>query len=205
MADWQRIRGAGAEFELCVLPVGTFENVVYVVRDPETREGYVIDAGWEPDTIASAVADTNVKGILITHGHNDHHDQLDALKSRIGAPAGIGEADKGMLKSPPEFTIADGQELRFGTAVMRAVHTPGHTPGSTCFVVGNVLFSGDTLFPGGPGNTKTSTGDFPTIIRSIRDRLFSLPDETTVYPGHGKGTTIGMEKPHLDEWIERGW
>ena len=205
MAEWQRIEDGGAAFELCVLPVGTFENVVYVVRDPETREGYVIDAGWEPDTIASAVADTDVKGILITHGHNDHHDQLDALKARIGAPAGIGEADQGMLKSRPEFTIADGQEFRFGQTTMRAVHTPGHTPGSTCFVVGNLLFSGDTLFPGGPGNTKTSTGDFPTIIRSIRDRLFSLPDETRVYPGHGKATTLGAEKPHLDEGIERGW
>lgn len=205
MADWQRIQGGGATFELRVLPVGTFENVVYVVRDPQTREGYIIDAGWEPDTIAEAVADTDVKGILITHGHWDHHDQLDALKARIKAPAGIGEADKGMLKSPPELTIADGQELRFGSTVMRAVHTPGHTPGSTCFTVGNVVFTGDTLFPGGPGNTKNETGHFPTIIASIRERLLTLPDETVVYPGHGKDTTIGTEKPHLDEWIERGY
>jgi glyoxylase-like metal-dependent hydrolase (beta-lactamase superfamily II) len=205
MAEWQRIRGGGAEFELCVLPVGTFENVVYVVRDPATGEGYVIDAGWEPDTIAEAVKDTTVKGILITHGHNDHHDQLDPLKARIGAPAGIGEADKQMLKSAPEFAIADRQEFRFGQSVMRAIHTPGHTPGSTCFVLGDLVFTGDTLFPGGPGNTKTSTGDFPTIITSIRDRLFTLPDDTRVYPGHGKGTTIGTEKPHLQEWIDRGW
>ena len=212
MAEWQRVRDGGAEFELCILPVGTFENVVYVVRDPETREGYVIDAGWEPDTIAGAVSDTQVKGILITHGHHDHHEgsrdqhgQLAALKRRLGVPVGIGEGDEGMLESPPEFTIADGQELRFGRTALRAIHTPGHTPGSTCFVVGNLLFSGDTLFPGGPGNTKTSTGHFPTIIASIRDKLFSLPDETVVYPGHGKSTTIGTEKPHLDEWIARGW
>ncbi len=205
MADWQRIRGGGADFELCVLPVGTFENVVYVVRDPDSREGYVIDAGWEPDTIASAVADTGVKAILITHGHRDHHDELDTLKARIKAPAGIGEADKGMLKSPPDFTIVDGQEFRFGKTTMRAVQTPGHTPGGTCFTVGPLLFSGDTLFPGGPGNTKTSTGHFPTIIASIRDRLFTLPEDTVVYPGHGKETTIGTEKPHLDEWVARGW
>ncbi len=205
MAEWQRVRGGGAEFELCALPVGTFENVVYAVRDPDTREGYVIDAGWEPDTIAEAVKDTQVKGILITHGHHDHHDELDALKARIKAPAGIGEGDRQMLKSPPEFTIADGQELRFGPVTMRAIHTPGHTPGSTCFLVGNLLFSGDTLFPGGPGNTKTSTGDFPTIVKSLRDKLFTLPDDTVVHPGHGTGTTIGQEKPHLDEWIARGW
>lgn len=212
MADWQRVQGGGAEFELRVLPVGTFENNVYLVRDPETREGYVIDAGWEPDSIASAVADTNVLAILITHGHHDHHEgshdqhgQLAALKGRLGVPVGIGGGDGGMLEAPPDFTIADGQELRFGKSALRAIHTPGHTPGSTCFRLGNLLFTGDTLFPGGPGNTKSATGNFPTIIASIRDRLFTLPEETIVYPGHGKGTTIGAEKPHLDEWIQRGW
>ena len=212
MAEWRRVQGGGAEFELCVLQVGTFENNVYVVRDPDTREGYVIDAGWEPDTIAEAVADTQIKSILITHGHHDHHEgskdqhgQLALLKSKVGVPVAIGEGDAGMLESPPDSTLADGQELPFGKTVMRAVHTPGHTPGSTCFVVGDLLFSGDTLFPGGPGNTKTATGDFPTIIKSIGDKLFSLPDETTVYPGHGKTTTIGAEKPHLREWEARGW
>ncbi len=205
MAEWQRVRGGDVEFELLVLPVGTFENVVYVVRDPSTREGYVIDAGWEPDKIANAVSDTEVQAILITHGHRDHHDELDALKARINAPAWIGEADKEMLHSPPELTISDGQELRFGDTVMRAIHTPGHTPGSTCFRLGNLVFTGDTLFPGGPGNTKNNTGHFPTIIESIRTRLFTLPDETVVYPGHGTGTTIGTEKPHLQEWIDRGY
>jgi glyoxylase-like metal-dependent hydrolase (beta-lactamase superfamily II) len=212
VADWQRVQARGADVELCALQVGTFENVVYVVRDPDTREGYVIDAGWEPDTIADAVKDTRVKSILITHGHHDHHEgsrdqhgQLAALKEKLGVPVGIGAGDEGMFESPPDFSISDGQEFTFGKTTMRAVHTPGHTPGSTCYVVGNLLFSGDTLFPGGPGNTKTSTGDFPTIIASIRDRLFTLPEDTVVYPGHGKGTTIGTEKPHLDEWAARGW
>ncbi len=205
MAEWQRVRGRGADFELCVLPVGTFENVVYVVRDPETREGYVIDAGWEPDTIADAVKDTRVKSILITHGHHDHHDELDALKAKLGVPAGVGELDQDMLKSRPDVLIQDRQELPFGKSVLRAIHTPGHTPGSTCFTVGNLLFSGDTLFPGGVGNTKNETGHFYTIIRSVKHRLFTLPDDTLVYPGHGTSTTIGAEKPHLDEWIQRGW
>ncbi len=205
MAEWQRVAADGAEFELQVLPVGTFGNMVYLVRDPETREGFVIDAGWEPDTIAEAAADVKVQGILITHGHWDHHDELDALKAKIGAPSGVGELDQDMLKSRPDFTIADRQELPFGKSVLRAIHTPGHTPGSTCFTVGNLLFSGDTLFPGGVGNTKNDTGHFYTLIRSVKHRLFALPDDMVVYPGHGDSTTIGSEKPHLDEWMARGW
>lgn len=205
MADWQRITAAGADFEFKAVQVGTFENVVYIVRDPDTLAGYVIDAGWEPEKIKQAVEDTKVKAILITHGHWDHHDQLDALKAQINAPAAIGVLDQGMLKSPPEQTILDGQELPFGKSVVRAIHTPGHTPGSTCFTVGNLLFSGDTLFPGGVGNTKNDTGHFYTIIRSVEYRLLSLPEETVVYPGHGTATTIGAEKPSLSVWQERGW
>jgi len=205
MADWQRITAAGADFELKVVPVGTFGNVVYIVRDPDTREGYVIDAGWEPDTITREVGDTKVTAILITHGHNDHHDELDALKAKLGVPSAIGELDQPMLKSPPDRLLIDRQELPFGKNVLKAIHTPGHTPGSTCFTVGNLLFSGDTLFPGGVGNTKSATGHFYTIIRSVEYRLLSLPDDTVIYPGHGAPSTIGNEKPSLQAWKDRGW
>ncbi len=193
MAEWQRVTADGADFELQVLPVGTFENVVYLVRDPDTREGYVVDAGWEPDTIAQAAADMQVRGILITHGHWDHHDELDALKAKLGVQAGVGELDQDMLKSRPDFLILDRQELPFGTQALRAIHTPGHTPGSTCFTVGNLLFSGDTLFSGGPGATGRSYSDHPTIVRSIRERLFALPGDTVVRTGHGDDTTIAAE------------
>ena len=113
--------------------------------------------------------------------------------------------DRDMLASPPDFTIAEGDEFEFGGHKIVAMHTPGHTPGGTCFLIGRHLFSGDTLFPGGPGNTKSAMGDFPQIIESIRTRLFTLPEDTLVYPGHGLDTTIGTEKPHLQEWIDRGW
>ena len=205
MADWQRVTANGADFELTSLEVGSMGNMIYIVRDPDTHEGYVIDAGWEPEKIKAAVEDTKVKAILITHGHWDHHDQLDALKQQLGAPAAIGELDQGMLKSPPEQLLVDRQELPFGKSKITAIHTPGHTPGSTCFTVGNLLFSGDTLFPGGVGNTKSETGHFYTIIRSVEYRLLSLPPDTVIYPGHGKSSTIGAEQPSLAEWKERGW
>jgi len=105
----------------------------------------------------------------------------------------------------PDSLIVDQQVLNFGALSLQAIHTPGHTPGSTCFLIGKHLFTGDTLFPGGPGNTQHDPVRFERIIASIRERLFSLPDETVVYPGHGLDTTIGRERPHLEEWIARGW
>jgi len=205
MADWQRVTAAGADFELKTFEVGTMGNMIYIVRDPDTREGFVIDAGFEPEKIAAEAGDTKVQAILITHGHWDHHDSLDALKGQLGVPSAIGELDQDLLHSRPDQVLVDRQELSFGKSVLKAIHTPGHTPGSTCFTVGNALFSGDTLFPGGVGNIKNQTGHFFTIIRSVEYRLLSLPDETVIYPGHGKPSTIGAEKPSLPEWKERGW
>jgi len=205
MAAWRRITANGADFELKDFEVGSMGNMIYIVRDPDTKEGYVIDAGYEPEKIAKEAEGTKVKAILITHGHDDHHHHLAELKQKLGVPTAVGELDQDLLHAPADELLVDRQVLPFGKSALTAIHTPGHTPGSTCFVVGDQLFSGDTLFPGGVGNTKNATGHFFTIIRSVEYRLLSLPDDTTINPGHGKTSTIGAEKPSLAEWKARGW
>jgi glyoxylase-like metal-dependent hydrolase (beta-lactamase superfamily II) len=184
--------------------VGTHENNIYVVRDTATNEAYVIDAGYEPEAIVQEVGGAKVLGILVTHGHRDHHEHVRQLRDLLGAPVGIGTEDASMIEVH-DFTITDGDVFRFGAHELRAIHTPGHTPGSTCLLLGGRLLSGDTLFPGGPGNTNRDPVRFARIIQSIRERLFVLPDATAILPGHGRDSTIGAERPHLDEWIARGW
>ena len=159
----------------------------------------------EPDTIEGLTKGTNVKYIILTHGDYDHIQALNAMARRLQAPIAIHRADADSLRKPPDRFIEDGDEFAFGGSSVRALHTPGHTPGSISLVTDGILISGDTLFPGGPGKTERPGGDFQAVIASIRDKLFVLPDDTKVYPGHGKGTTIGTERPHLEEWIERGW
>jgi glyoxylase-like metal-dependent hydrolase (beta-lactamase superfamily II) len=192
---------------LCKLEVGTFENNIYLLWDLASRDAYVFDGGFEPAAIADAVRerDLHVLSIVVTHGHLDHHQEVAELKQRLGVPVVIGEADQSMLKIEADGVVQDGDVLHFGAHALRAMHTPGHTPGSTCYVVGKHLFTGDTLFPGGPGNTQKDPARFATIIDSISTKLFTLPEDTTVYPGHGLDTTIGREVPQLQEWIDRGW
>ncbi|MBV9168873.1 MAG: MBL fold metallo-hydrolase, partial [Chloroflexi bacterium] len=189
----------------CLRNIGPTENNIFIVSDTPSGEAYVIDGGYEPQDVANAVGDLQVRGILVTHGHRDHHEHVGELKALLKVPVAIGIDDAAQLSVEADTLIVDQQALNFGSHALQAIHTPGHTPGSTCFLVGRHLFTGDTLFPGGPGNTQRDPVRFERIISSIRERLFSLPDETFVYPGHGRDTTIGAERPHLDEWIARGW
>ncbi len=185
--------------------VGPYENNVFVVRDKGSGEALIIDAANEHDLLLEVSRATGVRRVLTTHGHWDHIQAVTAIRD-AGIEVGIAAADAAMLPSY-DFTIPDDDVLSVGSTRLRAIHTPGHTPGSTSFLVEGhpVVFSGDTLFPGGPGNTSFEGASFDEIIRSIDRRLFTLPPETLVMPGHGLDTTVGTERPSLDAWVERGW
>jgi glyoxylase-like metal-dependent hydrolase (beta-lactamase superfamily II) len=191
--------------EVTKLALGPLDNNVYVLACARTGESVVVDASHDAARIAEAARGTTVRSILLTHGDRDHIDALDKLRALLGAPVGIQQADANRLDTPPDFLLADGQIVQVGDVALRVLHTPGHSQGSVCFYGDGVLIAGDTLFPGGPGATRGDHEHFAQIIAAIRDKLFVLPDETLVRPGHGADTTIGAEKPHLDEWIARGW
>ncbi|TMF90569.1 MAG: MBL fold metallo-hydrolase [Chloroflexi bacterium] len=192
-------------YRLTTFSVGPYDNNVYVLSDPKSKEALLIDAANDAPRIIKELDGLRVSHILTTHGHADHVQALKAVRERTRARFTCHEADESMMPIAPDQRVRDGERFRFGDYEVIAWHTPGHTPGSVCFVSAERVFSGDTLFPGGPGNTANPYASFPTIIDSIRLKLFTLPDETEVLPGHGKPTTIGRERPHLDEWIERGW
>lgn len=186
--------------------VGPMDNNVYVLRCKQTGEAVLIDAANEHEKLLEMCQRLGVRRVLETHGHWDHIQAVPAVRD-AGYDVGVTSADAEMLPSY-DFVLQDDSVIEVGRLRLRTIITPGHTPGSICFRLEGapVLFSGDTLFPGGPGNTKFPGGDFPTIIRSIEDRLFSkLPADTIVMPGHGDDTTIGDESPHLQEWVDRGW
>lgn len=185
--------------------LGPLENNVYVVVDPATNRGIIVDASFDARRIAQTAEGVEVERIVLTHGDADHIDALEELQGIFPVPAGIHPADADRLSAPPDFAIHDGDEIAVGNLRLRVLHTPGHTPGSICLHAPGVLISGDTLFPGGPGATRGDKDHFAQIIAAIREKLFVLPDDTAVLPGHGNPTTIGAEKPSLDEWIARGY
>lgn len=194
-----------SNLELKQFSVGSMDNNVYILIDPQTGDSVLFDAPTDAPQILRALEGTHLRAILMTHTDRDHVEALDEMKKATGAPIGVHIDDADRLPVPQDFTIEDGQTLNLGSIELRAMHTPGHSPGHLCYVTGDILISGDTLFPGGPGATRGSTERFNQIMEAIRTKLFVLPDSTKVYPGHGKGTTIGAEKPHLQEWIDRGW
>ena len=195
------------QMEITKVVVGPYDNDVYIVRCRETGEAVLIDAANEHERLLDLCRTLNVRKVIETHGHMDHIQAVPAVRD-AGYDVGITAEDAPMLKDQGyDFILEDESVIEVGRLRLRTIHTPGHTPGSMCFKVEGspVLFSGDTLFPGGPGATRFEYSSFPTIIKSIEEKLFTLPPETIVMPGHGLDTTIGNERPHLQEWIDRGW
>ncbi|MGH8869012.1 MAG: MBL fold metallo-hydrolase [Actinomycetes bacterium] len=190
---------------------GTWEvdNNVWVLGDD--TEALVVDAAHDADAIATAVGGRRLVAIVSTHGHDDHVDAAPALAETTGTPILLHPDDRVLwdMTHPdraPDGDLADGQRLTVGGTTLHVLHTPGHAPGAVCLYAPDLgtVFSGDTLFQGGPGATGRSYSDFGTIVESIRTRLLTLPADTVVRTGHGDSTTIGDEAPHLDEWIARG-
>lgn len=187
------------------IDVGPYENNVYFVRCRHSGETVIIDAANEHEFLIPICRTLGVRRVLTTHGHHDHIQAVTAARD-AGIDVGVSTEDAHMLPGY-DFLIDDTDAIRVGDLKIRAVHTPGHTPGSLCFTVDDepVVFSGDTLFPGGPGTTRLPGGDFDAIIRSIDEKLLSLDPDTLVFPGHGLDTTIGTERPQLSSWVARGW
>lgn len=176
------------------IEAGSYENNCYIVACPRSGECAIIDPAAEAQRILNGVKGKRVSYILITHGHMDHIGALEEVRRNTGAPVGIHEADSRSLQDPPDFFLLDGQIIKFGDINLKAIHTPGHTPGGVCFLSGKILFSGDTIFPNGPGNTSLPGSDYQLILKSIHSKIFVLPDDTVIYPGHGLETTVGREK-----------
>ncbi len=195
------------QLEIHKLVVGPYDNNVFVLRCKATGDAVLLDAANEHEKLLELAQSLNVRRVLETHGHWDHIQAVPAMRE-AGYEVAVTALDAPRLKDVGYDVFLDDKEVvEVGRVRLDAIHTPGHTEGSICFKVAGspILFSGDTLFPGGPGNTTFEGGDFATIIQSIDSKLFTLPPDTIVLPGHGDDTTIGTERPHLQEWIDRGW
>lgn len=198
---------SNADVEVHRVVVGPYDNNVFVIRCQATGEAVLIDAANEHDLLLEMASSLGVRRVLETHGHWDHIGAVTQMRE-AGYEVAVTAADAPMLHEVGyDVLIDDAEVIEFGRQRLHAIHNPGHTPGSISFHLHGtpLLFTGDTLFPGGPGATAYEGGDFTTIIDSIDRLLFAYPDDTIVLPGHGRDTTIGTERPHLQEWVDRGW
>lgn len=187
----------GADFDV--------ENNIWIVGDD--HEVVVVDAAHDHRPIVDAVGDRRCLAIIATHGHNDHINAAVDLADLLGAPVWLHPSDRMLWDvvhpgRAPDAELSDGQVIDVGDVTLTILATPGHSPGGVCLydAIGGIVFSGDTLFHGGPGATGRSFSDYGTIVDSIRDRLLGLPATTRVLTGHGDETTIGEEAEHLAEW-----
>ncbi len=175
------------------LELGVFGTNAYVIICRQSGDSALIDAPAEASIIMERLKGTNPKYILLTHNHMDHIGALSELQSKLKVPVAVHTADAKNLPLPPQMLLNDGDTVSFGKIKLEVRHTPGHTPGSLSFKTDRYLISGDTIFPGGPGKTG-SPSDFRQIIKSITEKIFVLPDDTKIYPGHGDATILKKEK-----------
>jgi glyoxylase-like metal-dependent hydrolase (beta-lactamase superfamily II) len=194
------------------LAVSEMANNAYLLRSTATGEALLIDAAADPEALRALIGDADLRTVVTTHGHWDHHRALPDVVEATGAVTVAGTADAADLPVPVQRTVEHGDTVTVGDQILEVVHLRGHTPGSIALVwrgpagAGVHVFTGDSLFPGGVGNTDKDPKRFSSLVDDVEERLFgALPDETWVYPGHGKDTTIGAERPHVAEWRQRGW
>jgi glyoxylase-like metal-dependent hydrolase (beta-lactamase superfamily II) len=199
---------------LTKLAAGPYDNNVYLLSCPTSGDTVLVDAAASVEQVTTALGSTRLTEIVITHGHFDHVQTPAALRDHFGVPVSCHGADAGMLPVSPNRLLADGDEIRVGDAAVQVIHLEGHTPGGVALLydAGGALaesphlITGDSLFPGGPGNTQNDPERFSRLMDDLERKVFGpLPDATWVYPGHGKDTTLGAERPHLPEWRDRGW
>jgi glyoxylase-like metal-dependent hydrolase (beta-lactamase superfamily II) len=190
-------------FQVKKLSVGPFDNNVYVVRALDSEDALIVDGASDAERILREVEGLRVVGVVETHGHADHVQALPDLVSALGVPVFAHSGDAKRMPVPTK-PLRDGQTIVVGGAEIQVLHTPGHTPGSVSLVAGPFLFCGDTLFPAGPGGTDGNAARFRQVMQSL-DRLFELPDDTRICPGHGVDSTIGRERPYVETWRARGW
>lgn len=199
-----------ADLIVSKMSVGDFDNNTYLLRCRHTDEQLLIDAADEPDRILSLVGDAGLSKIVTTHRHGDHWQALAEVSATTGATTYAGADDVDGIPVPTDIPVGDGDRITVGDCSLEVVHLVGHTPGSIALLYDDPsgtphLFTGDSLFPGGPGRT-TSSEDFDTLMADLQAKLFDrLPDETWFYPGHGNDSTLGAERGSIPEWLERRW
>ena len=179
------------------------ENNVFLLVCAATGDSVIIDAASDAERILAMAEGTNVTAVFTTHGHWDHVGATEDVAEQLGVVHYIGAEDAPMAKLATAEPFVAGN-FSLGSLTLEIIHTPGHTPGSHCIKAGHLIFTGDTLFPGGPGATQNAE-NFTQIMESLDTKLFPYPDETIILPGHGLDTTLGAERPSIEEWRARGW
>jgi len=182
------------DINIQILNLGHFDNRAYIITCLKTNQSVLIDAPADADQILKCLADSDLRYISMTHSHSDHIGALSLVKSTLSAPVAVHKLDAGGLPIAADILLDDDNVVVFGDNIeLKVLHTPGHTPGSLCFLLNNILFSGDTIFPNGPGHTR-NPANLKQIIRSITSKIFTLSDDTLIYPGHGAFAILRDEK-----------